>query len=68
MGKFNYKGLMKPTDKRYNNTIYVNEDNVKGIQITGWKKNPNKLDIKKVREALLGLAKMDKEEKAKEKK
>ena len=68
MGKVNYKGLMKPTDKRYNNKIYVNEDNVKGIQITGWKKNPKKLDIKKFEEALKGLLEMDRKARAKEKK
>ena len=46
------------------------KDDVKVIQISGWtmKRKPKKIDIEKVREALLGLAKMDKEEKEEEEK
>ena len=61
MGKFNYKGLMKPTDPRYKSNLLT-------IQITGWKRNPKKIDIEKVREALMGLAQSIREEKEKEKK
>ena len=59
MGKFNYKGLMKPDDPRYN---------ILNIQITGWtrRKKPKKIDIEKAREAILGL--LDEDKKAKEKK
>ena len=61
MGKFNNKGLMKPTDKRYKSNLLT-------IQITGWKgkRNPKKIGIEKVREAILGL--LDEDKKAKEKK
>ena len=59
MGKFNYKGLMKPDDPRY-------KSNLTTIQITGWRRNPKKIDIEKVREAILGL--LDEDKKAKEKK
>ena len=61
MGKFNYKGLMKPNDPRYKSNLLT-------IQITGWKgkRNPKKIDIEKVREAILGL--LDEDKKAKEKK
>ena len=59
MGKFNYKGLMKPNDPRY-------KSNLTTIQITGWRRNPKKIDIEKVREAILGL--LDEDKKAKEKK
>ena len=57
MGKFNYKGLMKPNDPRYKSNLLT-------IQITGWKgrKKPKKIDIEKVREALLGLLEMDRKE------
>ena len=63
MGKFNNKGLMKPTDPRY-------KSNITAIQISGWKgkRNPKKIDIEKVREALMGLAQSIREEKEKEKK
>tara|TARA_B100001989_G_scaffold219967_1_gene172180 strand:+ start:61 stop:267 length:207 start_codon:yes stop_codon:yes gene_type:complete len=63
MGKFNNKGLMKPTDKRYKSNLLT-------IQITGWKgrKKPKKIDIEKVREALMGLAQAIKEDKEKKKK
>ena len=63
MGKFNNKGLMKPTDKRYKSNLLT-------IQITGWKgrKKPKKIDIEKVREALMGLAQSIKEDKQKKKK
>ena len=46
------------------------KDDVKVIQISGWtmKRKPKKIDIKKVREALMGLAKSIKEEKDNEKK
>ena len=59
MGKVNYKGLMKPNDPRY-------KSNLTTIQITGWRRNPKKIDIEKVREAILGL--LDEDKKAKEKK
>ena len=60
MGKFNNKGLMKPTDPRYNLVTF---------QITGIRrKKPTKVDIEKVREALMGLAQAIKEDKEKEKK
>ena len=39
------------------------KDDIKVIQITGWKRNPKKIDIEKVREALLGLLEMDRKEK-----
>ena len=49
---------MKPTDKRYKSNLLT-------IQITGWKgrKKPKKIDIEKVREALMGLAKLIREDK-----
>ena len=41
------------------------KDDIKVIQITGWRwrRNQKKVDINKVREALLGLAKLIREEK-----
>ena len=47
MRKFNNKGLMKPTDPRYNLVTF---------QITGIRrKKPTKIDIELAREAILGL-------------
>ena len=45
------------------------KDDVKVIQISGWtmKRKPKKIDIEKVREALLGLLEMERKEKAKKK-
>ena len=58
MGKFNNKGLMEPTDPRYNLVTF---------QITGIRrKKPTKVDIELARQALMGLLEEDK--KAKEKK
>ena len=46
------------------------KDDVKVIQISGWtiKRKPKKIDIEKVREALMGLAQSIKEDKEKKKK
>ena len=46
------------------------KDDVKVIQISGWniKRKPKKIDIEKVREALMGLLEMERKEKAKKKK
>ncbi len=46
------------------------KDDVKVIQISGWTMNrkPKKIDIEKVREALMGLAQLIKEDKDKKKK
>ena len=43
------------------------KDDVKVIQISGWtmKRKPKKIDIEKVREALLGLLEMERKEKEK---
>ena len=43
------------------------KDDVKVIQISGWniKRKPKKIDIEKVREALMGLLEMERKEKAK---
>ena len=41
------------------------KDDIKVIQISGWtmKRKPKKIDIEKVREALMGLAKLIREDK-----
>ena len=55
MGKFNNKGLMKPTDPRYNLVTF---------QITGIRrKKPTKVDIELARKALMGLLEEDKKAK-----
>ena len=43
------------------------KDDIKVIQITGWRRNPKKINIEKVREALMGLLEMDKKAKKKKK-